>query len=293
MKLQNHILTIPLKEETTMDAILDTFHIARKQRYFLYQNRVIQVNGTPLYQSKMLKPDDIVTITLSQESDTIHAWNTSLSIVYEDDIFLIVDKPSGMLVHSDGNNQNHTLCNAVKAYYDKTNQQHLVRPIHRLDVETSGLVLFCKEPFFQPLLDMQLSQKQIKRDYQAIVQGVMEKQSWMIQAGISRDRHNAKKMRIDKHGKDAKTKVSVCQQYKDYALVKCQLFTGRTHQIRVHLASIHHPILSDPLYGKKDKRIKRCALHAYQLSFPHPLLQEIITCTCELPKDMKNLLTNR
>ena len=100
-------------------------------------------------------------------------------------------------------------------------------------------------------------------------------------------------MRIDKNGKDAKTKVNVCQQYKDYALVKCQLSTGRTHQIRVHLAFIHHPILSDPLYGKKDKRIHRCALHAYQLSFPHPITQKIITCTCELPNDMKSLLTNK
>lgn len=293
MKLQNHILTIPVTSQTTMDHLLDTFHIARKQRYFLYQNHMIQVNETLLHQSKPLKPNDIVKITFAQEKDSIPAWDIPLSIIYEDDIFLIVNKPCGMLVHSDGNNQDHTLCNAVKAYYDKTNQYHLVRPIHRLDVETSGLVLFCKEPFFQPLLDAQLSQKEIHRDYQAIVQGVMEKQSWMIQAGIARDRHNAKKMRIDKAGKDAKTKITLCEQYQDYALVKCQLFTGRTHQIRVHLSYIHHPILSDSLYGKKDKRIHRCALHAYQLSFPHPLTKEIITCTCDLPADMKSLLTNR
>lgn len=293
MKLQNHILTITVKTETTMDNLLDTFHIARKQRYFLYQNHMIQVNALILHQSKPLNPNDIVKIAFVQEKDSIPAWDIPLSIVYEDDIFLIVNKPCGMLVHSDGNNQNHTLCNAVKAYYDKTKQQHLVRPIHRLDVETSGLVLFCKEPFFQPLLDAQLAEKQIHRDYLAIVQGVMEKQSWMIQTGIARDRHNAKKMRIDKSGKKAKTKITLCKQYQDYALVKCQLFTGRTHQIRVHLSYIHHPILSDPLYGKKDIRIKRCALHAYQLIIPHPLTQEIITCTCDLPKDMKSLLTNK
>lgn len=293
MKLQNHILTISITHETTMDEILQTFHIARKQRYFLYQEHLIQVNQNILSQSIKLHPNDIVEIKMKQECDHILAWHTPVNIVYEDDIFLVVNKPSGMLVHSDGNNTDHTLCNAVKAYYDETGQCHLVRPIHRLDVETSGLVLFCKEPFFQPLLDTQLSEKRIHREYQAIVQGVMEKKEWKIQIGIARDRHHSNKMRVDKNGKEAKTSVSLLQQHADFALVRCQLYTGRTHQIRVHLASIHHPILSDPLYGKADKRIKRCALHADQLSFPHPLTSEIITCTCDLPNDMKSLLTHK
>lgn len=293
MKLQNHILTISIAQETTMDKILQTFHIARKQRYFLYQEHLIQVNHQILSQSINLYPNDIVDIIMKQECDHIQAWHIPVSIVYEDDIFLVVNKPSGMLVHSDGNNTDHTLCNAVKAYYDETGQCHLVRPIHRLDVETSGLVLFCKEPFFLPLLDSQLSEKRIHREYQAIVQGIMKRKEWTIQTGIAKDRHHSNKMRVDKNGKAAKTSVSLLQQYKDFALVRCQLYTGRTHQIRVHLASIHHPILSDSLYGKADSRIHRCALHAYQLSFPHPLTSDIMTCTCTLPNDMKSLLTHK
>lgn len=290
MNLQQNQLTIPITTHTTIETLLKSFHLSKKQRYLLCVKRQIEVNARTITQSIPLQPGDNVIIHLTSESDMIPAWNHPLQILYEDDVLLIVNKPSGMLVHSDGINTDHTLCNAVKAHYDHSHQQTLVRPIHRLDIDTSGLVLFSKQPFFQALLDAQLSSKLIHREYQAICEGVMEKSFWDIQKGIARDRHDAKKMRIDPKGKEARTQIRVISQYRDHALVTCQLFTGRTHQIRVHLASIHHPILADTLYGRKDPRISRCALHAYQLTFLHPLSRETICCSADMPEDMKSLL---
>lgn len=290
MKVQNNIVTIPIKEDCTLEDLLISFHLSRKQRYLLCEKRKIRVNSRMITQSISLKQGDMVSIQLEPNKDTIPSWNHPIQILYEDDVILVVDKPSGMLVHSDGCNTDHTLCNAVKAYYDQSNQDVLVRPIHRLDVETSGTILFSKQPFFQAWLDDSLAKKQIHREYYALCNGIMKKNFWDIQKGIARDRHNAKKMRIDDRGKNARTQIRVIQRCHDHTLVSCKLFTGRTHQIRVHLASIHHPILSDTLYGKKDPRMPRCALHAYQLTFVHPVTKQSITCTCDMPKDMKNLL---
>lgn len=290
MKFQNNIVSIPVKADSTLEDLLISFHLSRKQRYLLCAERKIRVNSHTITQSVSLKQGDMVSIQLEPSKDTISSWNHPIQILYEDDVILVVNKPSGMLVHSDGSNTDHTLCNAVKAYYDQSSQDVLVRPIHRLDVETSGAILFSKQPFFQSWLDDCLANKQIHREYYALCEGILEKDFWDIQKGMARDRHNAKKMRIDDKGKNARTQIRVIQRYHDHTLVSCQLFTGRTHQIRVHLASIHHPILSDSLYGRKDPRITRCALHAYQLTFVHPVTKQSIVCTCDMPKDMKNLL---
>lgn len=290
MKILNQMLEMTISSPTTLDELLATFYIARKQRYFLYHTRSISVNGRIATQSMPLSANDQLQIKLQQQADTITAWELPLDISYEDEIFLIVNKPSGILVHSDGVNQTHTLCNAVKQYFDQTKQLCLVRPIHRLDMETSGLMIFCKEPFFQPMLDHLLETKHIHREYQALVKGVLRQSAFDIHAPLARDRHNAKKMRVDPHGKTARTMVTLEQQQAQFALVHCRLFTGRTHQIRVHLASIQHPILADPLYGQPDARIKRCALHASSITFYHPLLENNMTITCDLPADMQSLI---
>lgn len=290
MKLINHHLVMTITAQTSLDELLSTYWIARKQRYFLYKDGCISVNGTNCTQSKSLHPGDQVSILLVPQQDEIAPWYQQLDICYEDELFLIVNKPSGVLVHDDGVNQTHTLCNAVKAYYDQTGQECLVRPIHRLDVETSGLLMFCKLPFFQPMLDHLLESKQIHRDYDALVSGVLSQNRIDIRSSIGRDRHNAKKMRVDVHGKDARTLVTLQKQYAQMAHVHCQLFTGRTHQIRVHLSSLHHPILSDPLYGKIDQRISRCALHASSMIFYHPLLEKELHVHCPIPMDMQALM---
>lgn len=290
LKLNRSKLTIQNHQCRDSDEVLEQFHLSRKTRYHYYQSRAIQVGNVVLNAKTELHPDDLIQITLCSEEDEVIPWFEDIEVLYEDELFLIVNKPAHMLVHSDGVNQEHTLCNLVKAYYICQQIHAPVRPLHRLDVETSGIVVFCKLPFFQPLLDSMLRKKKIQRQYMALVEGKLPNKKMTITRAIARDRHDARKMRVSNQGKDARTTIYLEKQYPGYALIRCQLHTGRTHQIRVHLASIHHPLLSDPLYGEVDARIDRLALHAFRVKLYHPLLQKELTIDCPIPDDMRRLL---
>lgn len=282
-------LIFSVRKEISVDEILNDFYIGRKQRYFYYHNRLIQRNHKVITQSCQCRQNDIVTIsTTSQKTEQIVAWEQPLQVCYEDDICLIVNKPSGLLVHSDGTNQAHTLHNIVQAYYIKHQIDAPVRAVHRLDMDTSGLLFYCKMPFFQAYFDALLKTKQISRIYLAWVNGIIEKPI-TIQKAIARDRHHANKMRISNTGADAETAVLPLAHHHQCTLVECRLKTGRTHQIRVHLASVKHPLLSDPLYGSSHPKAKRLALHAWKLQFYHPLLNQTICVRCPLPDDMPYL----
>lgn len=291
LSLHRHILTIQLQKDETSDSILDALQQSRKKKYLLYQNRQLTCNGAVLTRNTLLHKNERLSIRLTEEAEMIAADHQPLSICYEDELFLIVNKPPFLLVHSDGNNTSHTLCNRVQAYFLESGQpQCPVRPIHRLDSDTSGLIVFCKISFFQPMLDALLKEKKIQREYLAFAQGFFPKKHCTIDAPIARDRHHAGKMRTAKQGMEAKTDVAVLRQLPSYAFIRCTLHTGRTHQIRVHLSSISHPLLSDPLYGNTSKQIRRLALHAASLTLYHPLLQKEIKIECPLPADMKKLL---
>ena len=277
LSLNENILTIIIEKEMDSDQIFEQYHIGKKQRYFHYQNG-FYVNGIAKKQNCHLQPNDMVTIQMLDEQDEIALDAKPIDICYEDEIILIVNKPAYLLVHSDGTNTNHTLYNRVAYYYHQKNYPYKVRAIHRLDYETSGLVFFCKRTFFQPLFDQWLSEKKIHREYIAICQGIL-KNNQTIHKPIGRDRHDAKKMRISPSGKDACTHVKVLKHGKNQTYIECRLETGRTHQIRVHLASIGHPLLHDKLYGKASK--ERMMLHATRLSFIHPFTNEIHTIECQ------------
>lgn len=283
-------LQITEAKEPTIDALLEAFIIPRKMRYLLYQRGCISINAMRILRNQGICEKDIIEIEMPMEEDTLVPWEQELQIVYEDALFLIVNKPVGILIHSDGINETKTLHNMVKAYYRKQKLSCPVRSIHRLDVETSGLVIYSKLPFFQPMLDQLLKEKKIQRIYLGIVGGTLPKKSQWIEKPVGRDRHNANKMGVFPTGVYAATKIILRKQLKDATLVECHLKTGRTHQIRVHLASIGHPLLSDPLYGNKDARIDRCALHAWKVQLYHPILQKQLEIKCEMPIDMLRIV---
>lgn len=282
LSLSENQLRITIEEEQSTDEIFQYFQIGRKTRYQYYQKGIL-VNNQICKQNHALKPNDLVMISLPDEADTIPIEKIDIEIIYEDDIFLIVNKPAFLLVHSDGTNTSHTLYNRVAWYYQKQQYPYCVRAIHRLDYETSGLVLFCKRSFFQPLLDAWLSEKKIYREYDALCEGIL-KRSQLIDKPIGRDRHDARKMRISPTGKPSITHVSVQKHLNQKTLVRCVLETGRTHQIRVHMASIGHPLVNDSLYGRKSKT--RMYLHACRLTFVHPLTNEMKTVEC--PSNFKD-----
>ena len=203
---------------------------------------------------------------------------------------LIVNKPKDLLVHSDGTNE-LTLTKMVESYYSDKNYISSL-PIHRLDKETSGLVVFSKSVVFQPLLDKLLSEKQIRRNYLAFVKGkIDEGKSFVINKPIGNDRHNSNKRIIYKNGQEAITKVKCIakNKNKNYSILLCSLDTGRTHQIRLHLSSEGYPILNDDLYGVNSDLCLRMGLFADNIELYHPLLEDNLQIDADLPNDLAKL----
>ncbi|WP_379321119.1 RluA family pseudouridine synthase [Paenibacillus puldeungensis] len=202
-------------------------------------------------------------------------WH-ELTVLYEDEFCLVVHKPAGVKVHPDGAGQEATLVNMVAALYAERGEQAAPGHIHRLDEYTSGPVLFAKNEYAQLKLDEAMSRKSIGRTYIAFVHGIVSRDLKVIDKPIGRDRHHSQRRRVSPTGKPAITRVELLETYPAASLVRLTLETGRTHQIRVHLADAGHPLIGDKLYGGKTDELPFQALHGERLIFPHPLMGDDI-----------------
>ncbi len=251
-----------IDQEIFLDEYLTGLHFPRKDIHLLKMEKRIRLNKKVVTGNLLLQPDDILEINvLKQEDNNLQPLNEPLDVLYEDDYLLVVNKPTGIIIHDDGVTE-RTLDGIVANYYLENGQRHPVYHVHRLDKETSGVILYCKQTYLLGILDYQLAHKEIKREYLALVMGRM-RTPITIDKPIGKDRHTNNKYRISETGKAAITHIEPLQTHKNTTLVKCQLETGRTHQIRVHLASISHPIVGDELYGGCWH--ERIMLHSYCL----------------------------
>ena len=272
--------TLPssLPQMTVKQYLEEQLLIPRKIRHFLRTKKNIFINQKQVHWNEMVKPGDICQLTFDEEdypTKEILWGNPDLvKEVYQDQHLIVVNKPEGMKTH--GNQPDEiALLNHVSAYVGQT-----CYVVHRLDMETSGLVLFAKNPFILPILNRLLEKKEIAREYWALVEGQIGSKELIFRDKIGRDRHDRRKRVVDsKRGQHAETQVSRLKQFPNKtSLVRCKLKTGRTHQIRVHLSHHKHPIVGDPLYNSRSKT-SRLMLHAFRLSFTHPLTLEKLSFT--------------
>lgn len=244
-------------------------------------------NSQPIAWNDYIAPGDRLQVTWPTGS-TLTPQALPLTIVYEDEAVLIVDKPAGLMVHPTARKDEITLANAVLHYYESTGQPLSFHPVHRLDRQTSGLVLIAKSAFYHNSL-VQQGIKNLHRTYIAIVSGSMAEDRGTITSPIARKPGSIIERIVSPCGQSAVTDYQVIARHSAATLTEITLHTGRTHQIRVHFSSIGHPLLGDDLYGGTTALIKRQALHAARLSFLHPIDNTVITLTSPLPADMKDL----
>ncbi|MGV3466413.1 MAG: RluA family pseudouridine synthase [Heyndrickxia sp.] len=275
-------IEIPEKwDKITVDSLFRKTWVAPKKLIHEFRmEKSVKVNGDNAIWERPLKSGDFLQIALFQEEDFgVIPDAIDINVLYEDDHLLVVNKPAGMETHPNEAGQHHTLANAVAYHLKQKGEQRRVRHIHRLDKDTTGAVLFAKHAFSHALLDRMLNERTIKRTYLAIVQGIIKDRAGVIDQPIGRDRHHPTRRRVSKTGQNAVTRYKLVQTFpsKKLSMIECNLDTGRTHQIRVHLSSIGHPLAGDVLYGGKPI-FKRQALHARKLVFTHPLTEAKIEC---------------
>ena len=240
---------------------------------------------------KLEENDHIILYYKPIEDLKIEPENIPLDIVYEDESIAIINKPAGMVVHPSPGHHSNTLVNAIMYHIkDLSGINGVFRPgiVHRIDMDTSGLIAIAKNDEAHKFLAEQLKDHSMARTYIALVKGVLESKRGIIKTLLARDKKNRLKQAVvNDNGKDAVTEFEVIRQINDrYSLVKCNLQTGRTHQIRVHMNFIKHPIINDPLYGENNKISYQTGqlLHAYELKLVHPVSKELMTFKADLPE---------
>lgn len=291
-------------DDTMMNERIDKCIAAKYEEYTrsyiqnLIKEEKILVNGEACKSNYKTRLQDVITLLVEEPKEPdILPQNIPLTVIYEDADILVVDKPKGMVVHPSAGHYEGTLVNAVMYHCGKelSGINGVLRPgiVHRIDMDTSGSLLICKNDFSHQSIAKQLKEHTIVRKYHAIVHGGFKEDAGTVNAPIGRHKTDRKKMAVNQsNGKEAITHYRVLQRFQKYTYVECQLETGRTHQIRVHMSYIHHPLLGDEVYSRNTSpyHLQGQTLHAKTIGFIHPRTGEYMEFDSPLPEYFEELL---
>lgn len=294
-------LTLQAEESAErIDALLarSVDGLTRSAAQRLLEQGAVTKNGTPVKKNYKTASGDVFEIALPEAVETeLVAQDIPLDVVFEDDDLIVVNKPRGMVVHPAPGHEDGTLVNALLHHCGESlsgiGGERRPGIVHRIDKDTSGLIIAAKNDFAHLALSAQLADHTLARKYEAVVCGTLREDNGTVDAPIGRHPTDRKRMTVtDKNSRRAVTHWSVIARYNGYTHVRCNLETGRTHQIRVHMAHIGHPILGDLVYGRKrpEKGLEGQCLHARALRFLHPRTGETIELTCDLPPYFQDVL---
>ena len=271
--------------------------ITRSAAARLLEGGLVTCQGKALPKNYRIRGDEVFTVELPEVQDTeVKAQDIPLDVVYEDGDVIVINKPVGLVVHPAPGHPDGTLVNALLHHCGDSlsgiGGEKRPGIVHRIDRDTSGLIIAAKNDFSHVALSAQLSDHTLARTYECLVTGNLREDSGTVDAPIGRDRRDRKKMAVTPDGRRAVTHWEVIARYRGVTHVRCRLETGRTHQIRVHMAHIGHPILGDTVYGAKKPvpGLTGQCLHAVGLRFIHPRTGEPVTLSCDLPEEFTNYL---
>ena len=293
IKINNNYEDIRL--DKALSIILESTSRSKIQEY-IDQGFILVNDKSEKASYKLRKDDEIFIADFPNETYDLEAEKIDLDIVYEDENIIVINKPKGLVVHPGAGNTNHTLANALKYHSDSLSSlSGEFRPgiVHRLDKDTAGLMIVAKNDEAHAFLANQLSNHTLGRNYYALVLGVIAENEGKIIAPIGRDDKYRQKMAVDlRDGKHAVTNFKVMKRFANATLVDCALETGRTHQIRVHMNYINHPVIGDPLYGKGNRKLYDDGqlLFAYKIHFIHPKTKKEMEFSVPLPKYFLDIL---
>lgn len=273
------------------DFIVAQHSFSSRKVKMLLKNKQVQINGKTAYYDNVVKNGDVVMLELIDTGrDSTAAEDLPIEVIYEDEYFLAVNKAAGILVHPTQNHPTGTLGNAIKFYMTSKGLDNPVRLANRIDRDTSGIVIAAKSGDAHSKLAAKFELESCRKYYLAVAEGHLDVEKGIIDKPIGIDETNPIKRCVRADGQRSITEYEVLRQYKEAALLRLKLITGRTHQIRVHLSNLGHPLLGDMLYEGKAGYIDRQALHAYELVFEHPYEGRQIALQAKLPQDMEILI---
>ncbi|MBS4534603.1 RluA family pseudouridine synthase [Clostridium sp. D2Q-14] len=289
-KESDSIINLLVKKKTikVKDFLKEEVEISSRLFKKLIKQNCIYINGNLLGDRYYVNKGDIVTLNLEEEDSSYKAEKMKLDIIYEDLDLLIINKPPNILVHPTVNHPNGTLVNGIQYYFDLKGIKKKVRLVNRLDRDTSGILVIAKNPYAHQQMAKQFREN-IEKKYIAIVKNNIEEDENVIDLPIGKEKDGIKNI-VTNNGKESVTEFKVLDRIKNHTIVELKIVTGRTHQIRVHLSYLNHPIIGDSLYGEKSELINRQALHSYYLKFITPRKNKKVELKIDLPEDMKNLI---